>query len=359
MNNSPLVSILVPVYNVESFIERCARSLFEQTYDNLKYIFVDDCSTDESKAVLERVISEYPHREPHVQVFSFPENKGLATARNFLVDQCQTDWLVHVDADDWVEHDLVAHLVEKQQETGADIVISNYFRHNDESVIKYSFDEYDKKSEYLKLILSDMGAHNIWGRLIRHSLYVNHSIRVNTDCVIAEDYRAFIRLSYYANLIAVSDEYDYHYNSIQRRGRISVKNRENIHEKGFGRLDTLLDVKSFVAEKIPEYLDLYETNISKYCYEEYIYLSLQYGNRDLHKVMIKKHKELVSKYPFLYSGFRDNIKRYLKYNYSFYYHIMRLNSSLRGGLMDRVKRSAKSHYWFAYSLNPLYSDKRL
>lgn len=55
MNNSPLVSILVPVYNVEQYIERCARSLFEQTYDNLEYIFVDDGSTDESKAVTSHV----------------------------------------------------------------------------------------------------------------------------------------------------------------------------------------------------------------------------------------------------------------------------------------------------------------
>ena len=327
MSNLPLVSVLVPVYNAEKYIERCARSLFEQTYVNLKYIFVDDCSTDESKAVLERVISEYPHRESHVHVFSFPKNKGLATARNFLVDHCQTDWLIHVDADDWVEPDLVAHLVEKQQETGADIVISNYYKHGNDYVYKYTFKEYNKKSEFLKLILSDLGTHNIWGRLIRHSLYVNYSIHVSTDCVIAEDFRAFVQLAFYANIIAVSYEYGYHYNNIQSQERITVKNRENVRIKGFGRLDTLLYVKSFVAEKMPEYLDLYETNISRYCYEEYIYLSTQFGDRELHEVMSKKHKELICKYPFLCGGFCENIKRYLKYSYRFYYLIMRLKSA--------------------------------
>ena len=68
MNDSPLVSILVPVYNVEPYFERCARSVFEQTYDNLEYIFVDDCSPDNSIQILERVLAEYPHRVNQVKI---------------------------------------------------------------------------------------------------------------------------------------------------------------------------------------------------------------------------------------------------------------------------------------------------
>ena len=62
------VSVLVPVYRVDRFIERCARSLFEQTYDNLEYIFVDDCSTDNSIAILRRVMEDYPEREGQVRM---------------------------------------------------------------------------------------------------------------------------------------------------------------------------------------------------------------------------------------------------------------------------------------------------
>lgn len=325
MNNQPSVSILVPFYNVEKYIERCARSLFEQTYENIEYVFVDDGSTDDSLAVLKILISEYCHREPHVQIYSFPVNKGLATARNYLVDHCQTDWLIHVDADDWVEHDLVAHLLEKQQETGADIVISNYLKHGNGYVSKYDFKDYQKKSDFLKLILSDMDAHNIWGRLIRRSLYVSNSIRVSTDCVIAEDLRAFIRLAYYANQIVMLNEYGYHYET-RREERITNKNPENVRKKGYGILATLSDVRCFVADKMPEYLDLYESNISRYCYERYIYLSILYGKKDLHEVMSKNHKELVLKHPLLCIGFRDNVKRYLKYNYCFYYLTMMMKN---------------------------------
>lgn len=322
MNNQPSVSILVPFYNVEKYIERCARSLFEQTYENIEYVFVDDGSTDDSLAVLKKLISEYSHREPHVQIFSFPVNKGLATARNYLVDHCQTDWLLHVDADDWVEHDLVAHLVEKQQETGADIVISNYLKHGNGYVGKYNFKDYHKKTDFLKLFLSDMGAHNIWGRLIRLSLYVSNSIRVSTDCVIAEDLRAFIRLAYYANLISVLNEYGYHYET-RREERITNKNRENIRRKGFGLIDTLSDVRVFVSEKMPELIDTYESNICLSCYDEYLYKSVLFDNRELHKAVSRKHGELICKYPFLKGSIKSILKRHLKYNFWIYSFMLR------------------------------------
>ncbi len=59
--SKPLVSILVPVYGVERYIERCARSLFEQTYDNLEFVFANDCTTDRSMDILHEIELQYPH----------------------------------------------------------------------------------------------------------------------------------------------------------------------------------------------------------------------------------------------------------------------------------------------------------
>ena len=78
----PLISILIPVYNVEKFIERCARSVFEQTYENLEYVFVDDCSPDKSIQILERVLAEYPKREKQTKIIHHDKNRGVAAARN-------------------------------------------------------------------------------------------------------------------------------------------------------------------------------------------------------------------------------------------------------------------------------------
>lgn len=64
------VSILVPVYGVEKYIERCARSLFEQTYDNIEYIFVDDCTKDRSIEILQKVLEDYPNRKNQVKILN-------------------------------------------------------------------------------------------------------------------------------------------------------------------------------------------------------------------------------------------------------------------------------------------------
>ncbi len=72
------VSVLVPVYNVSAYIERCARSLFEQTFDDIEYIFVNDATPDDSMERLEAVIRQYPERE--VRIVSHERNRGLAVA---------------------------------------------------------------------------------------------------------------------------------------------------------------------------------------------------------------------------------------------------------------------------------------
>ena len=78
-----IVSILVPVFNVEPYVERCCRSLFEQTYENLEFVFVDDCSTDNSIKIIEQVSSEYPSRSGQIQIVRHQKNRGLAASRNF------------------------------------------------------------------------------------------------------------------------------------------------------------------------------------------------------------------------------------------------------------------------------------
>ena len=64
----PKVSVVIPVYGVEKYIERCARSLFEQTYDNIEYIFVDDCTKDRSIEILQKVLEDYPNRKNQVKI---------------------------------------------------------------------------------------------------------------------------------------------------------------------------------------------------------------------------------------------------------------------------------------------------
>lgn len=116
------VSILVPVYSVEKYIERCARSIFEQTYQNLDIVFVDDCTPDKSIEILRRVLDDYPERKAQTRIIRHEHNQGLAAARNTAVAAATGTFLTHVDSDDWLELDAVEELVKKQVETGVAFV---------------------------------------------------------------------------------------------------------------------------------------------------------------------------------------------------------------------------------------------
>ena len=97
------VSICVPIYGVEQYIERCVRSLFEQTYENIQYIFVNDCTKDKSIEILQQLLVQYPHRESQVHIITHDRNRGLGAARNTAVDAATGEFLFHVDSDDYID----------------------------------------------------------------------------------------------------------------------------------------------------------------------------------------------------------------------------------------------------------------
>lgn len=110
----PKVSVIIPVYGVERYIEQCARSLFSQTMrDGIEYIFVDDCSPDKSIEILEDILREYPHREPQVKIIRHTENQGIGGTRRTGVKNATGEYIIHCDSDDWVEPDMYEMLYGK------------------------------------------------------------------------------------------------------------------------------------------------------------------------------------------------------------------------------------------------------
>ena len=117
------VSVCIPVYGVEKYIERCARSLFDQTMKNdIEFIFVDDCTPDRSIEVLEAILSEYPERRSQVKIVRHSHNKGLTGARNTALKEASGEYIIHCDSDDWVDVDLYERMYKTAVETGSDVV---------------------------------------------------------------------------------------------------------------------------------------------------------------------------------------------------------------------------------------------
>ena len=167
-SKEPMVSVLVPVWNVEKYIERCARSIFEQTYDNLEIIFVDDYTPDNSIQIIERILLEYPQRVKQTQIIHHEHNRGLSAARNTAVDACNGEFIFHVDSDDWVELNAIELLLKKQQETDADIVTGCAYRHFIDKVRKINVDGVNlNRRDTLFALIERKISVSIWKRLIR------------------------------------------------------------------------------------------------------------------------------------------------------------------------------------------------
>lgn len=196
-----LVSICVPIYNVENYIERCAVSLLGQTYGKIEYVFVNDCSPDKSVEVLRKVMEDYPGKKDYVKIINHEKNRGLAAARNTAVNHSDGDFILHVDSDDYLGIDAVGKLVNKQRETDADIVTGQAVQIEKDKSSVMQRPQFLYKDDFVKEMIVPSISHTIWGRLIRKSLYTDNGIEAKEGVNIGEDMQVMTQLAYFAQKV--------------------------------------------------------------------------------------------------------------------------------------------------------------
>ena len=129
--NSPLISIIIPVYNVEKFLRTCLDSIVNQTYKNIEVICVNDGSPDNSLSIL----NEYASRDRRVIVINQP-NSGASAARNKGIEKASGEWLTFSDADDWWDLDACEKLVSIAHNDNPDVILFSYYREYNNRTIK-------------------------------------------------------------------------------------------------------------------------------------------------------------------------------------------------------------------------------
>ena len=205
------ISILVPVYGVEKYIEECARSLFEQTYEDIEYVFVDDCSPDSSIAILERTAKEYPDRLSQVKIIRHEENQGLGGARLTAMLNATGDYVTHADSDDLMPKDGISILARRAFETRADFIDGAFEEWADGKSGKKTLPPHTTKEKLLKKMLcQNIVKNRIWGRLYRRSMLMNHYVLSVKGIDYSEDYCVVPRAIYYSTM-AYTDETVYYY----------------------------------------------------------------------------------------------------------------------------------------------------
>ena len=211
--NRPLVTVIVPIYKVEKYIGYCAESLFAQSYSEIEYIFVNDCTPDKSVDIVRAVLEKYPERKLHVRFINNMINQGLAYCRNIGVSHAQGEYLMHVDSDDYVAKDAVENLLGTALRENADIVVSNFFLVTQTGIKNDILAYPDDKDIYLKKILQRDLRVGVCGKFLKRKLYTEHGIEVPAGIDFGEDMVTFPRLVYYANKIALSSPF-YYYNQL-------------------------------------------------------------------------------------------------------------------------------------------------
>lgn len=223
----PKVSIIIAVYNCEKYIEVCARSLFEQTLDDIEYIFVNDATPDDSIIILNCVIEEFPARKPHIRIINLDKNGGVANARRIGLENATGEYVIHTDSDDWVDKDMYERLYQKAKETDADIVGCN-FRHEFKDVQYVFHQQYaDTIEENISRLINGKIFPSLCTSLTRRSIIAENDITFLKGLNMGED--LFFNLQIYLHVMKIVSinwaPYHYHHtdnSSCVQRSRKSI-----------------------------------------------------------------------------------------------------------------------------------------
>ena len=266
----PKVSVIVPVYNVEQYIEKCLDSLVNQTLQDIEFIIVNDGSTDRSK----NIIFRYKEKNSNKLLYLEKENGGLSDARNYGMKYAKGDYIAFLDSDDYVELDTYEKLYNKAFETNADMVECDfYWEYPDKKI-------HDTKANYKNE--SDMYANArvvAWNKLYKRDVLLNSGIEFPKG-LRYEDVEFFYKILPKLKKIELINEPLIHY--IQRENSITFVQNERTQEI-FIILDNVIN---YYKEN-----GLYE----KYQKElEYMYVRILFGS-SLKRICKIADKEIKNK----------------------------------------------------------------
>jgi len=238
----PKVSVIIPVYNVEPFIERCARSLMEQTLDDLELLFVDDCSPDSSVSIIRQVLEDYPNRKLQTRIIPMSANAGQAGVRRHGLIHATGDFVIHCDGDDWVDTDLYEKMYNRAIAEDADIVLCDEIQEWPEGPEKIFISDLcqDPKAIIKNWYRNTLGmfCHN---KLVKRSIYTDNDILPWPGLNMWEDNGLMTRVFYHGTKLTQIHDSFYHYN------------RSNIHSMTSGYGQAQVEQMIGVAEHLTDF----------------------------------------------------------------------------------------------------------
>lgn len=205
------ISVIIPVYKVEPYIERCLRSIMNQTFtDGVECIIVNDCSPDNSIKIAKKLISEY-NGDILFKIISHVHNRGIAATRNTGLKVAKGIYVQHIDGDDYAESTMLEELYKEALKTDADIIFADYW------ITYKDYEEYthqyftSSKQEMVNLILRNKISVGIWDKMFKRELYTKNNIQCIEGANMAEDFRSYLYLMLAAKKITQVKQAFIHY----------------------------------------------------------------------------------------------------------------------------------------------------
>lgn len=207
----PKATVIIPVFKAEKHIERCCKALFGQTLDCIEYIFVDDCTPDNSVAVIERTLTEYSGRKPFVKILHQPQNSGVSACRQLGLQHATGQYVIHCDSDDWPDGDMYETLYNTAIEEKAEVVCCDYVVEYEgrSDVIKFPDEFNDRPSLSTNPV---EGA--VWNKLISKELIDRSGAEFYQGINLGEDYGFVTPCRVMSRKNVVVHKPMYHYNQL-------------------------------------------------------------------------------------------------------------------------------------------------
>lgn len=277
-----IVSLIVPVYNVELYVEKCIKSLINQSYNNLEILLIDDGSSDKSGDICE----QYQKKDPRIKVFH-KINGGLSDARNYGLKHAAGDYIFFVDSDDWIELDSIEKLLKYAQKVNADIVcygINDYVGENIETKRGSSECKLITGKEALYLLVEkgdDVGI-VAWNKLYKKKLFENIEFEKGK---INEDVFFTPKIISFAERVGIINYYGYNYVK-NRTGSICNK---SLSEKNMDAIDAFLSNSYFFEGRDHYMADIYKLKAANMMFNLYCN-SRKQNNKELCRHILKNNK---------------------------------------------------------------------
>lgn len=244
----PKVSVIVPIYNVSRFIRRCAESLLSQTLEDVEFLFVNDCTQDDSLDILNECVTRYPDRD--VRIIEHEVNKGLPAARNTGLEAATGDYIFHCDSDDYVDPTMLADLYGKASADNADIVWCDWYLSFEKNERYMKQPACSTAEDALRMMLTGRMKYNVWNKLVRRSLYEENDVRFPSGYGMGEDMTMMMLFSFAKNVRYIPKAY-YHYVKLNSNAFSNTYSSKHLDELR----QNVSRIESFIRQEYGESFD--------------------------------------------------------------------------------------------------------